>query len=298
MQPKVSVIIPVYNAEKHLKECIDSIIRQEYANIELILVDDGSTDKSLSICKEYENADSRVRVLVQQNSGVSDARNNGIRVATGDYLAFVDSDDIVLPHIYSSMMKCGKKGFDLTMCNFVKFNENGYYEVVDQLSDFGCDQVSSGDLLERIMSCSPKAIFGSVWRLLIKTELLTKEKIRFTSGLTMAEDMQFLLKCISKISTIGICVEPLYKFRVSIESTTGKYMTKQDEDMKYVNDWMTEFVSENKLPQGVMDGVRICKANTLVLNIANTCKQNTPFSFWERVSYAKNIMKNQICSLA
>lgn len=92
---KISIIIPVYNLEKYLSACIDSILCQKYKNLEIIIVNDGSTDSSKEICEEYQNKDQRVRVFSQNNSGVSVARNKGIKHATGDWIMFVDGDDLV-----------------------------------------------------------------------------------------------------------------------------------------------------------------------------------------------------------
>ena len=90
---KISVIIPVYNVEKYLKRCLDSVINQTYKNLEIILIDDGSTDKSGNICDEYAAKDKRIIVIHKENGGLSDARNKGLDICTGDYISFIDSDD-------------------------------------------------------------------------------------------------------------------------------------------------------------------------------------------------------------
>ena len=95
MENKVSVIIPVYKVEKYLEKCIDSVINQSYSNLEIILVDDGSPDNCGKICDKYAKKDNRIRVIHKTNGGLSDARNNGIKIATGNYIAFIDSDDYV-----------------------------------------------------------------------------------------------------------------------------------------------------------------------------------------------------------
>ena len=102
--PKVSVIVPVYNAEKYLQECVDSILRQTLADLELILVDDGSTDSSPAICDRYAEQDARVQVIRQANAGLSAARNRGIEVAAGEWVAFVDSDDFIDANMYRTMI--------------------------------------------------------------------------------------------------------------------------------------------------------------------------------------------------
>lgn len=118
---KISVIIPVYKSEQVLKKCINSIISQTYPNLEIILVDDGSPDHSGIICDDYSKIDSRIKVIHQKNSGVSVARNNGLKNATGDYCIFLDSDDYIEPIMYQSMIQIAKQyNCDVVMCDCVK----------------------------------------------------------------------------------------------------------------------------------------------------------------------------------
>ena len=101
---KISVIIPVYNVEKYIHQCLDSVINQTYKNLEIILIDDGSTDKSGGVCDEYANRDKRIKVIHKQNEGVSQARNTGLDICTGDYIAFIDPDDFIQEHTYEILM--------------------------------------------------------------------------------------------------------------------------------------------------------------------------------------------------
>ena len=110
MKPTVSIIVPVYNAEKFLNRCVDSILGQEYRDFELILVDDGSRDMSGSICDAYAKTDERVVVIHKENSGVSDTRNQGIERAKGTYLQFVDSDDWLTPDATKLMVRAAEEG--------------------------------------------------------------------------------------------------------------------------------------------------------------------------------------------
>ena len=107
IMPKVSVIVPVYNAEKYLQECVDSILRQTLTDLELILVDDGSTDSSPAICDRYAEQDARVQVIHKPNGRAASARNAGLRAASGEYVAFVDSDDWISPEMYEKMLETG-----------------------------------------------------------------------------------------------------------------------------------------------------------------------------------------------
>ena len=108
-KPLISIIIPVYNAEKYLPNCLDSVINQTYKNLEIILVDDGSTDKSSEICDEYAQKDFRIKLIHKENGGVSSARNAGLALVSGDYIAWVDSDDFVAPDYIEYMYKLLKE---------------------------------------------------------------------------------------------------------------------------------------------------------------------------------------------
>lgn len=122
----VSVIVPVYNTEKYLRQCINSIIDQTYRKLEIILVDDGSTDRSGSICEEYAKQDSRIKVIHQKNGGLSAARNAALDVAAGEYIGFVDSDDYILPGMYENMVHCiEKQEADICVCMYRYEDEDG-----------------------------------------------------------------------------------------------------------------------------------------------------------------------------
>ncbi|EGS36618.1 glycosyltransferase, group 2 family protein [Limosilactobacillus oris F0423] len=119
---KVSVIVPVYNDEKYLADCVDSILHQSYQNLELILIDDGSTDNSAQICEDYRERDDRVRVLHKVNGGVGSSRNAGLAMATGDYILFVDNDDwLADDHIKKLYQHLKASGADIAAANYTEF---------------------------------------------------------------------------------------------------------------------------------------------------------------------------------
>jgi len=132
MTPLVSVIIPVYNMERYLGKCMDSVLRQTYGNIEILLINDGSTDGSGRICDEYAERDKRIVVKHQPNSGASASRNKGIDLASGEYLAFVDSDDYILPNMIEKLVAlCSRFNADIAICEIYE-NEPDIYENSDQ----------------------------------------------------------------------------------------------------------------------------------------------------------------------
>lgn len=121
---KISVIVPVYRVEKYLNRCVDSILQQSYRDLEIILVDDGSPDQCGSICDHYAVIDARVVAIHQKNGGLSDARNAGLRIATGEYVGFVDSDDYVYPQMYEKLYETLKNsGADISICNYAYVDE-------------------------------------------------------------------------------------------------------------------------------------------------------------------------------
>lgn len=126
-RPLISVIVPIYNAEKTLERCIKSIIRQSYSNIEVILVDDGSTDNSLDLCKKYMEEDERIKVIHQRNQGVGAARNRGLSNTSGEYVTFVDSDDFINKDAYSVMLEQMLGKADVCIGYFSRFHEEDNY---------------------------------------------------------------------------------------------------------------------------------------------------------------------------
>ena len=119
MEQLVSIIVPIYNVEKYIKECIDSIINQTYKNLEIILVDDGSPDCCPKICDEYSKKDKRIKVIHKENGGLSSARNAGLDVAKGEYVSFIDSDDVVDEKFIETLYNlCIENNCDISECNF------------------------------------------------------------------------------------------------------------------------------------------------------------------------------------
>ena len=133
-KPLISVIIPVFNAEKTLKRCIDSVLCQTYKELEIILVDDGSRDNSAIICKKYTVIDNRIRYIYQENAGVSEARNRGLDYCTGEYIAFIDSDDYIQPEMYETMLNCLKAHkVDCCVCQFMCSDSHGTVSSFDDI---------------------------------------------------------------------------------------------------------------------------------------------------------------------
>ena len=200
----ISVIVPVYNAEKYLRACLDSIVNQTYKNIEIILVDDGSTDGSGAICNEYADKDVRIKVYHIPNGGVSNARNLGIDNANGEYISFVDSDDEVSRE-YVEKLYCAieYKEQDLVIGNFCDVYENRKIIQHENLSTIGNLQDDYANI--RILLQGP-------WGKLYRSEILKKYKIRFRVDISLAEDQIFNYDFLKKVSTYTLIQETIYYY--------------------------------------------------------------------------------------
>lgn len=216
--PKISIIIPVYNAEKYLHRCIDSIITQTYHVWELILVDDGSTDSSGKICDEYASLDKRITVCHIQNGGPSRARNYGIDKSTGDYVYFVDADDWIEPSSVHDFLGKSNESFDICFQNYVLHNPDGT-SVITDIQEKEAHGVECKDVLSNLI-CSSK--FGWTWIKMFKREILNKYNIRFRQDCSLQEDELLTLQYCQHIKSIVVRNRANYHYYIYDTSLTRK----------------------------------------------------------------------------
>lgn len=216
--PKISVIVPVYNVEQYLSHCIDTILAQTFTDFELLLIDDGSTDSSYSICKKYESKDKRVKVYKKTNGGVSSARNHGIENAKGIWITFIDSDDYIGHNYLFNLLSSinDKDSYDIVLLKgLVKY---------DNITNFFTKAplcISAEQLIESL--CKENSLFLSCWGKLFKKEIIYNNNIRFTNNLSFCEDIIFCFEYFKYIKNkILICNELLYYYRDVETSLTHK----------------------------------------------------------------------------
>ena len=190
---KISIIVPIYNAKEHLDKCVESILEQTEKNLEIILVDDGSKDNSFEICKKYEKIDQRVKVIHQENAGVSVARNHGIEIAEGEYIGFVDSDDWIEPVMYERLLKEAKEtNADVVMCDATTVYSDGKIQA-DTITQLSKNQVlNKTDFTPSLLL----EMAGSAWRCIYKNnryndKLIKSEGLYFPLGVKFSEDRIF-----------------------------------------------------------------------------------------------------------
>lgn len=209
---KVSIIVPVYNVEKYISECITSLIEQTYENIEIIIINDGSTDKSKEICQELKEKDERIIFITKHNSGVSDTRNIGISKSTGDYIVFVDSDDYIDKHYIEEMVKGMKEEefIDMAVCNYVELYKNVLLHGSSNLTDNLI--ITNKEAINDIYKL--KSFGGYLWNKIFKNDIIRKYNIRFNKEIHMCEDMLFLLTYLSECNHIKRIPKELYFYRM------------------------------------------------------------------------------------
>lgn len=215
--PAISIIVPIYNAESTLQECIESIINQNYKDFELILVDDGSVDNSYNICSSYARCDERITVVHQKNQGVSVARNTGLDIAKGQWITFIDSDDYIEQDYFFEgiddsvdlVMLCIKDLFvsDDTIRQSVSYSKNKYLEGVE-LNLFLKEYIDS-------------ILFRTPWSKLFKRSIIGS--LRFHKDMTIAEDSCFVLSYLSGINRLMQIHSGSYVVRTSSQTTIEKY---------------------------------------------------------------------------
>ena len=223
MQPAVSIIVPVYNAETTLRHCVDSILSQEFTDFELLLVDDGSQDSSGNICEEYAGRDARVRVIHQENSGVSAARNNALDRARGEYLQFLDSDDWITPDATRLLVRTAREHqCDLVIADF--------YRVigarVSPKGDIEDDGVLTREEYAAHMMENPADFYyGVLWNKLYRRDIVEEHHLRMDPEVSWCEDFLFNLEYILHAERFCALQVPIYYYVKTKESLANQSMT-------------------------------------------------------------------------
>ncbi len=229
MESLVSVIIPVFNAEKSIDRCLHSLLKQNYNNLEIIIVDDGSTDKTLKLCNSFSKNDKRIKVYHIENEGVSHARNYGVSMAKGYWIMFIDADDYILENAVETVVKIASLN-KVDICCW-----NGFYSQNGELKKMGAffptkkiyDKNEIINLMYGLYCENTKEYYGdffrAVWGKLFRRELIEKNLIAFQSGIRIGEDALFMLDCLNNAKRVLMTDLYLYCYECTNISVTGKY---------------------------------------------------------------------------
>ena len=231
--PSFSIIIPVYNTEKYLSECLDSVLSQTFEDFELLLIDDGSSDNSGKICDEYARKDGRISVFHQENRGLSDARNRGLDNAKGEYVVFADSDDLVMPQLLEAVYEQLRKGYDLVSFGNRRTLTGGL--IVHRNSEaYSYDFDSGEDLLDYLLDRFFPQRSWNVWAQAFRRSLIGTD-LRFHDNREVyAEDMLFSLCYLTRVKRLINIPQELYVYEVR-EGSQSQML----EQMLIVDRWRT-----------------------------------------------------------
>ena len=274
---KISIIVPVYNVEKYLNNCIKSIINQNYTNIELILIDDCSPDNSGKICDEWATRDSRIRVVHKQiNEGVSEARNTGISCATGEYIAFVDSDDYITER-FSNCIKY-LKDYDIVCFPYYeeykdkimiktpnsKWDQNSFHNIYD-------GKISSG-------------LYNAVWCKIFKTSFIKEKCLQLDKNLKIAEDFKFCLEAFMECENITYLNTPYYVYNKQNQSVMTNITFNKIQNTLSVCEYALKLLEKNKYNKLNKFCKRLISENMLsVFNKANSYSEEENRILTERL---------------
>ncbi len=243
MEKLISVVVPVYNVERYLEKCIRSIINQSYKNLEVILVDDGATDHSGELCDKFASMDARIKVIHKENGGLSDARNAGIDVATGEYLAFVDSDDFIHPKMYETMVRIMEKDqAEMAICKIAHVRED---DSINQNLSIPTDSkrmVSGKDLQHMYFDNRYAQMVVVAWNKIYKRGYF--EEIRYPKG-KIHEDEYTTYKITYPCSRISIIDAPFYYYVTRDTSIMGSFDGKRFDLLKSYIERM-QYFAEHK----------------------------------------------------
>ena len=239
----VSIIVPIYNIEGYIRECIDSILAQTYPDFELILVDDGSPDNCGRICDEYAEKDVRIKVIHKENGGLTSARNAGLSVAKGDWIMHVDGDDWIEPDMIESLIEAAKAAeADLVFGDFIKYGANAGNK---QLPSWSSDKIDS---LSRYIAYSMTTIWGSI----AKRSLYTEHSLKSPNGVSYCEDFHLIVRLCHYAKKIANVHRPFYHYRYRPTSIMSNMNRKTEADEQWVYQDTIRFFQE----QGVYEDYR------------------------------------------
>lgn len=267
MEPMVSIVVPVYNAQDYIVECLDSIANQSMKDFEVLLIDDGSTDRSGEICDDYAKKDSRFRVFHKSNQGVSAARNTGIRHSGGKYIAFVDADDYLAPDAYERMTRNAEETkASQAVCSFyyvcdgVLTEKRTYFENTilekDQVEEINRAMAFSGGSDERT------ALLSSPCNKLYLRKIIAEHEILFEEGINYGEDLLFNIYFYRFAEKVSFLDSSLYYRRIINDSLSNTYREKRFQEastaFKCYRDWFPEDFDADTYHTSVLNLNRNC----------------------------------------
>lgn len=286
MGPRVSIIVPVYNCETYISKCLESIISQNYINIEIVIINDGSNDQSEKIINTYKEKDDRIFYYYQKNQGPSEARNNGIKYSTGEYIIFVDADDTVEENYTECLLNTMLiSGADLVCCGYKDISAYG----VSNFTDFHFENNIS---LPLFIDMVCKGTGGVLWSKIYKKEIITRHKLKMDKKIFMSEDLVFVLQYASHCKSFASSKEYLYNYNRLNESSISSNIS-----MDYIQNYiivckhMEKILKWAKLDEHKMNELLSKRIQEIVFNLVEQQSADLRYIGMENAVYnIKNIL--------
>lgn len=295
MEPLVSIIVPIYNVEQYIEECIKSIVNQTLTQIEIILVNDGTKDDSINKIKKYIDNDDRIILINKENGGLSSARNKGLEIAKGDYILFIDSDDYIdtdmVQEMYESM---SSNDLDIVMCGYKRVENEKVYEVHPPIESNII--FNKEDIIKIVEQGHNTKSIWFVWRNMYRKDILTKNSLTFNEDIKFGEDSVFNMNSFlssNKIMSIDKC---LYNYRLNPNSLTqSKHKPNLEENVMLQYCEKIKIVKDYNLNKGTTKKINIYFiVHSLNILIDNIYKGNNR----DAVEKLKDIRKHYIVNKA
>lgn len=314
---KVSIIIPMYNVENYISKCILSCINQTEKNIEIICIDDESKDNTLKIAKTYAKKDNRITVISQKNSGVSVARNNGLKIAKSQWIMFVDGDDWLKDNTVELFLDKADDKYDILISGFYTYFEDSKHIHDDRFFNIGEHVFSDLDKIELIKSsiCQTSITnlksstnVGVPWAKIYNSKFIKKNELKFVNGLNRMQDMVFNINAFENSNNIFYFNEATYYYRVNLSSATKKYNSNFDNTCIIILKQIELFLKNYKLEKELSNYYEAKKIKLLLelirikysrdeLNLSTHNKIKKLRMFIKDIKVQKKYDKNIYCLL-
>lgn len=287
--PMVSVVIPIYNVEKYLKKCIDSILNQSFNDFEIILVNDGSTDSSIEICNEYIEKDCRIILINKKNGGLSSARNAGINVAKGKYISFIDPDDCINENYFNILIKKA----EMNNCDVIVSGYKTFPNNVNIIPSYKLNTVLKGtDFILSSDNVHSKNELCFVWRYLYRLKLIKQNKTVFNEKIFIGEDVVFNLETLGNSNRVMAISDILYYYTINNPTSLMRSKFKSNLESSLVEQYEKRIYLSNKY--NLMDNKQYKNdianyyINSIYRMLVNNLKNNENCDFEREIKRISN----------
>lgn len=287
--PKLSIIIPVYNGAHYIENTVRSILNSSYPNLELLLIDDGSTDDSLMVCNQMAASDPRIKVYHKTNSGIADARNYGLDHAIGDYIGFCDQDDEINPEMYRRMLgRLATDNSQAAICGCYRQKRNGERVIFEKFTDmvYENSQIKNKLLLPMLFKGfaaydNPEiTIYSTIWNCTISRQLIVEKGMRFRSFVSYEDDLIMLLQFLLQSDRISTLSDVLYYWNTNVHSeihrSAVRYLPDLEVRQQNLVNFITESLSRNKISPEIINQYRyVQQCRNALLQLDNAAAQSS-----------------------